>query len=158
MEQASELVDRGLLPQDMMADFIGIPDLEKASAEVTAQRKAIQKRIEAIVREGDTEASIPNAMLNLAMLRKMVGDAYALGELKEVPQERLELLTQLATEADRLQNPAPPPGPPGMEGGIPPMPGGPPPGGPMPMPGPASPDAGPMMPPMPGALPGGMPS
>lgn len=122
-------------------------------------------RIDKILQDGDADAAVPSAMLNLSMLRKMVGDAYARAEADGAADDRLELLTQLATEADRLQNPAPPP-----------MAGAPMPGGPPPMPGPASPDMGggmpgapPMMPPgmppgggmppMPGAAPpGGMPS
>lgn len=163
VEQAQELVAQGLLPPDRVANFVDIPDLENETNLITAQYDAIRRRIDRILQDGDQEAAIPSSMLNLDMLRKMVGDAFARAEADGADPDRLELLTQLATEADRLQNPAPPPG--AM-----------PPGGPMPMPGPASPDMGggmpgapPMMPPgmppgggmppMPGtAPPGGMPS
>ena len=157
VEQAQELVAQGLLPPDRVANFVDIPDLESETNLITAQYDAIRMRIDKILQDGDAEAAIPSSMLNLAMLRKMVGDAYARAEADGADQDRLELLTQLATEADRLQNPMPAA----------------PPAGPAPMPGPASPDMGggapPMMPPgmppggglppMPGAAPpGGMPS
>ena len=166
VEQAQELVAQGLLPPDRVANFCDIPDLENETNLITAQYDAIRMRIDKILQDGDADAAVPSAMLNLSMLRKMAGDAWARAEADGAAEDRLELLTQLATEADRLQNPPPPPG----AMGPPMMPGAP------PMPGPASPDMGggmpgapPMMPPgmppgggmppMPGAAPpGGMPS
>lgn len=154
VEQAEDLVAKGLLPPDRVANFVDIPDLENETNLITAQYDAIRKRIDRILKDGDANAAVPSSMLNLNMLRKMVGDAYARAEADGVAEDRLELLTQLATEADRLQNPAPPPGAaPAAAPDMPAMPGLPASPNVPPMPG------GPMPPPMPGgAMPGGMPS
>lgn len=116
VDEAKDLIDSKLLPADRAADYVAISDLESETLMITAQRDAIAKRIQRIMKLGKYEP--PTPLHDLAMMRRMVGDAYARGEADGAPEDRLELLAQLDAEAKALQDKgaqqaAPPPGGPG---------------------------------------------
>lgn len=143
MDQAEWLVDHGLLPQDQIAHFIDFPDLESETAMAMAQYDAIMHRIDRILVDG--EYSPPHSLLNLTLLRKLVGDAVARAETDGVPEEKIQMLRDLAAQAEAIEKkqlgvpaqppaaPAPP-GPPvgAMQPPVPPMTETPPPAPPVP--------------------------
>lgn len=147
MDQAEWLVDQKLLPKDRIAHFIDIPDLESETAMAMAQTDAVQHRIEKILEDG--EYISPHPFLNLNLVRKLVGDAIARAEADYVPEDRIEMLRQLAIEAATIQSaqptanvpgvPAPQAGPPAIGAMQPPVP-------PMTQ----TPQAGPQIPPVTG--------
>jgi hypothetical protein len=101
MDQAEWLVEQGLLPKDRIAHFIDFPDLESETALAMAQYDAIMHRIDLILNEG--KVLPPHPMLNLVLLRKLVGDAVARAEADGAPEDKIQMLRDLIVAAENLQ-------------------------------------------------------
>ena len=119
LQQAQDLVNMKLLPPEKVARTVGIPDLETETSLMNAPFDIIEKRLSAIVRDGDYHP--PHSMMNLAYGQKRAGEYYCRGEVDGLDDDKLESLRKFATECGRLMRPPPEPAP---------MPSAPPPGGP----------------------------
>lgn len=101
MNQADWLVDRGIIPESETARYVDFTDMESISDMAMAQNDAIMHRINRIRVDG--EYIPPHPMLNLVLLRKMVGDAYCRGEADGLEEDKLQMLKDLLVEAENIQ-------------------------------------------------------
>ena len=106
VDQINDLVEKKLIPPDRAAGFLDIPDLESETADIMAQSDAIQMRISRILNEGEAGYMEPHSLLDLALLRTMVGNAVARAEADGAPEAKIDLLIRLATDAEQQQKDA----------------------------------------------------
>jgi hypothetical protein len=165
LEDMEDLLKSGAIDTQQYMARVEDPDFEAVRSEYTAPENMIRMVLSDILDGEDYRAPEPEMNLQRAVQLAVV--KIQEGGLRGAPEERIAMLRQWLADAKalmgRMNPPAPPPGPPGLEtpglppgAGPPPMPGEPP-MGPTPMgpPGPPMPDMpmGPPGPPMPpGAL------
>ncbi len=118
LDMVQVLIDGGYLTKESAFKLLNFPDLEDV---VNLQRSAmddIEETINKIVEDG--EYSPPDEFQNLQLGITMFQQSYLKYRHEGLPEERLEMLRQWATDAaEMLAPPAPPEG----EGAPPPMPG-----------------------------------
>ncbi len=150
--QLTELLNKEAITVEQFKRLFDLPDLEAENELDTADTDIIDRNMDIMVVEGRYLS--PEPFDNLELIIQRGGKFYNLCRQKDVPEDRLQLLRDLITDARSLMEQAKPPPPPGMD--TPPMPpqGMPPPDG-MPMPGPEgmAPPMGPPGMPPPGAPP-----
>jgi hypothetical protein len=133
LEVFGELIDRGALPQDKLAKFLEIPDMEDEEQQANAYRDNVRWRISKILQDGEYHP--PHPYLPPDIVMDEVGRAFSRAEMSGVDDAKLDMLNRLSTEAFAMkakamqaaQPPAPPgaapPQVPGAAGPIPGMPG-----------------------------------
>jgi len=149
-ERAKELTEAGFTTREQAMDLMDFPDIQAATNEANAPRRAIQAKID-YAQAGDTLRSIPHPLDDLELLIATAKQRYLTLEADRAPANVLTRIRQLITQAvevqKRMEAQAAPP--PGAEGPMPP-------GGPMPPPMPEAMGT-PGMPPMPPMPPPGPP-
>ena len=151
LASVTEMHMNGFFTNEEAHQLLEFPDLERGNELKTAHLEVIDRAIEEMVEKGNFPSPEPYMNLEFGILR--VQQAYNLGLLEQVPEDRLELLRRwisqaevLIGQAEEAKQPAMPmpgamPGapmsmPPGMPPGPPMAPGAPmPPMGPPPGPG-----------------------
>lgn len=156
-ERAKELTEAGFTTREQAMDLMDFPDIQAATNEANAARRAIQAKID-YAQSGDTLRAIPHPMDDLELLIATAKQRYLTLEADRAPAEVLTRIRRLISQAVEVQKraEAPPEGmaPEGMAPpeaappGAPPMgpPGLPPPGPMGPPPGPGGPMAPPPVP------------
>ena len=164
LASVTEMTMNGLFTKEEAHQLLDFPDLEQANKLKNAHIEVLDRCIEEMVENNNFIPPEPYLNLELGILR--VQQAYNLGIIEDVPEERLELLRRWISQAETLiaqsvekqgqplPAPAPPPdmgGLPPEMAGLPPMPPGP------PMPPPGLPPGPPGLLPGPGPVPMGAP-
>jgi len=159
LASVAEMHQNGFFTTEEAHQLLDFPDLDYANKLKTASIEIIDRHIEEMVEKNNFLAPEPYMSLEFGILR--VQQAYNLGMIEDVPEDRLELLRRWISQAEALimqaaeikPPSAPPMGPMGPmaapPGGMPPMA---PPAGPM-----GPPQALPPMGPPPGAPGPGLP-
>tara|TARA_Y100000296_G_scaffold86327_1_gene125711 strand:- start:1843 stop:3777 length:1935 start_codon:yes stop_codon:yes gene_type:complete len=151
LASVTEMHMNGMFSTEEAHQLLEFPDLDRSNKLKNAHVELIDKIIDDMIDKGNYTP--PEPYFNLGLGVERVQQAYNLGKLEGVPEDRLELLRRWITQAVStmdLAQPKPPPMMPSPEG-MPPM-GAPPPGA-MP-PGPPGMPPGPPMGGPPGAPPG----
>tara|TARA_R110001592_G_scaffold187671_2_gene432513 strand:- start:10571 stop:12466 length:1896 start_codon:yes stop_codon:yes gene_type:complete len=159
LSSVAEMHMNGFFTTEEAHQLLDFPDLEYANKLKTASIEIIDRHIEEIVENNNFLAPEPYMSLEFGILR--VQQAYNLGMIEDVPEERLELLRRWISQAEALIMQAaeikpPPPMPAGPMGPMAPPPGAMPPMAP-PAPQMGPPQALPPMAPPPGAPGPGLP-
>jgi hypothetical protein len=85
----------GALQPQNVNRFLGLPDNERETILLNARRDYISKVLEDIIYKG--KYSEPDALMDLNLARKMVGDYYAFALSRDVEEARISLLRKFAT-------------------------------------------------------------
>jgi hypothetical protein len=100
-QQLDMMFDRGLITAEQFKRLFGLPDLE-AEAEIDlADSEVIDRNIDHMVMTG--EPLSPEPTDDLALLQSRVGKAINAYRIREVPDERIDLLRRYALEAATMQ-------------------------------------------------------
>lgn len=134
LSAVQEMLQAGFVDKSQALLLLQMPDVEQFTSLETAALEDIDRQIGRMLDEGSEERPEPYMDLQVAMAR--VTSALLRARQDGAPDDRLRLLVQYLTQADRLLNPRPPPTPPGpgpgemLPPGMPPemMAGGMPPG------------------------------
>lgn len=126
IQRVQELLNGGLIDQEMAISLLDFPDVEQYLSLKTAAIDDIKRIISIILDKGEYEA--PEPYMNLDMAVKMMQSAYIRAKIDGVEQEKLTMMQNFINQAMEQLNPTPPPGeagampplPPGMEGLPPP--------------------------------------
>ena len=138
IQQVQDLMTAQLLDPKAGRRLLDLPDLEEFSSYENASYNLTMKMITQIISGGEYVG--PEPYMDLEEAIKLFQLSYVKGELENVPEDRLELLSRWISAAQAILNPpqptAPPQGPPGAPNMGPPPSGAPPAGTPgMPTPG-----------------------
>jgi len=142
LQDVQELIQAGFIDKANAMRLLDYPDLQEYMSLSNAAVEDIENMIESMVERG--EAETPEPFQNLQLGIQMMQSAYLRGKNNKVPEDRLELLINWITEANRLlQTPAQPQIPQApAQGAAPGLP-------------PGQPQAVPVAPPTSGLLPNG---
>jgi hypothetical protein len=111
LEFVQELMSSGLLTDPVQAlQLLDFPDTEAAVRELTAQREAIEQRLDQIMQGG--EFLPPHDRMNLQLAKTMANAAYCRAEIEGAPVEVVDRIGRFADIAEELLQAAaqPPPG------------------------------------------------
>jgi hypothetical protein len=81
-------------------EIIGMPDMLQKTREKQASRKLVEKRVSEMIRDGTPYE--PHPLLNLVEAVAIAGQLCNLAELKDVPDDRLQLVRDFVTKATQM--------------------------------------------------------
>jgi hypothetical protein len=127
LQRALMMYEKQLFSAEQVAELLDFPDIEAATQETNASRKAVRAKIDYAI-SGDQEKAAPNAYTDLALLIATAKQRYQVLEAEGAPPNVLQrisdLIDQAAVLVKRAQPPAPPQaGPPMGPSAGPPMQG-----------------------------------
>lgn len=100
LAKVQELIQAGLIPQEYALSLLDFPDLSEYESLELASLNLIKKQLNEIVEKG--KYIPPEPFMDLAVASKIAHNTYLDCRLKEVPEERLEMLIRFADDCDRL--------------------------------------------------------
>ena len=100
LQKVQELLQAGLIPQEMALSLLDFPDLDKAQSLELASLKLAEKQLSMIIEKGEYTSPEPQQGLELA--KKLAQQEYLRQKLNNLPEDRLELLLRYIDDVERL--------------------------------------------------------
>ena len=100
LQKVQELLQGGLIPQEVALSLLDFPDLNKAQSLEMAALKLAEKQLSNIIEKGDY--SSPEPQQNLQLSLNLAQKEYLNQKLNNLPEERLELILRYIDDVERL--------------------------------------------------------
>lgn len=107
IQRVQELLNGGLIDQELAISLLDFPDVENYFSLKTAAIDDIKRIISQILDKGQYEA--PEPYMNLDMAVKMMQSAYIRAKIDGVPEKRLTMMQNFIAQSMQLLQPEPPP-------------------------------------------------